>query len=125
MENYKVTVREASKELTAKERIMIKDTSNALRLDNSINPGETLVINPMYYAVLDVHNDKSENKDYTVLVIVDTDGKKYSTGSPSFLNAYKDIAEEMEGAEESWSIEVYKMESKNYTGRHFLTCSIV
>lgn len=125
MENYKVTVREASKELSAKERIMMKDTSNALRLDNEINPGDTIVINPMFHAVLDVHNERSENKDYTVLVIVDTDGKKYSTGSPSFLTAYLDIAEEMEGSDESWSIEVYKMESKNYTGRHFLTCSIV
>ena len=33
MNGYKATVKECSKELTVKERIMLKDTSNAKSLD--------------------------------------------------------------------------------------------
>ena len=59
-------------------------------------------------------------------VIVTKDGTKYVTGSNSFITAFEDIEDEMADAgEDEYEIEVYRMESKNYKGKQFITCSIV
>ena len=129
MNGYKATVRECSKELTVKERIMLKDTSNAESLDAltqeaSFN-NEKVLINVDYYATLDIHNEKSDNKDYINFIVVDKEGKKYVTGSQSFISSFTDIVEEMtEAGEKDITIEVYRKESKNYKGKDFITCSI-
>lgn len=125
MDDYKVSIKEVSRELTARERIMLKDTSNAVKLDMAANGATTLIIEPAAYAVLNIHNEKSDNKDYNNYIIMATDGTKYVTGSPSFWTAFKEIWDEMENEDEAFSIVVYKMESKNYKGKQFLTCSIV
>lgn len=123
--DYEVKINSTSKELTARERVMLKDTRNAIKLDEAV--GETpLVISPDYYAVLDVHNEKSkEDKDFQNYVVVDTDGNKYVTGSTSFFEAFTEIVEEMDGTGEEYQIEIYKLDSKNYKGKQFITCSIV
>lgn len=129
MDGYKATIRECSKELTVKERIMLKDTSNAESLDAlsqeaSFN-NEKVLINIDYYATLDIHNEKSDNKDYINFIVVDKEGKKYVTGSQSFISSFTDIVEEMtEAGEEDITIEVYRKESKNYKGKDFITCTI-
>lgn len=125
MEGYKVSISEVSKELTARERIMLKDTSNAVKLDEAAKGDTPLVITPAAYAVLDIHNEKSDNVDYKNYIIMDASGTKYVTGSPSFWNSFIEIWEEMANESEEYSIEVYKMDSKNYKGKQFLTCSIV
>lgn len=125
MEGYKVSISEVSKELTARERIMLKDTSNAVKLDEAAKGDAPLIITPAAYAVLDIHNEKSDNVDYKNYIIMDASGTKYVTGSPSFWNSFIEIWEEMENESEEYSIEVYKMDSKNYKGKQFLTCSIV
>ena len=126
MENrdYSVTVRETSKELTAKERIQIKDTTDAIRLDESTKES-AVIIDPDFYAILDIHNEKSDDKDYTTYVIVDKDGQRYTTGSPSFWSAFMNIYEEMEEETEPWSIKAYRMPSKNRAGKDFITCSLI
>lgn len=123
--DYEVKIKSTSKELTARERVMLKDTRNAIKLDEAVN--ETpLVISPDYYAVLDVHNEKSkEDKDFENYIVVDTDGNKYVTGSHSFYEAFTEIVEEMDGTGEEYQIEIYKLDSKNYKGKQFITCSIV
>ena len=127
--SYNVTVSYTSKELSAKERISIKDTTNATPIDTAIdNPDIPLLISPDFYAVLKVHNEKAkDNPDYTKYVIVDKSGQKYVTGSESFFNAFSEIWEEMsaDGNGEDFSIECYKRPSKNYKGKSFITCSIV
>lgn len=125
MEGYKVSISEVSKELTARERIMLKDTSNAVKLDEAAKGDTPLVITPAAYAVLDIHNEKSDNVDYKNYIIMDVSGTKYVTGSPSFWSSFIEIWEEMANESEEYSIEVYKMDSKNYKGKQFLTCSIV
>lgn len=125
MEGYKISISEVSKELTARERIMLKDTSNAVKLDEAANGDTHLVITPAAYAVIDIHNEKSDNVDYKNYIIMDASGTKYVTGSPSFWSSFIEIWEEMENESEEYSIEVYKMDSKNYKGKQFLTCSIV
>lgn len=127
MSDYNVTVKECSKELTNRERIKIKDVSNAVKLDDVAKGDSPFIIEPAYYAVLSVHNEKSDNKDYEVYIIVDTSGTKFVTGSASFINSFTDIWNEMadDESDEPWQIEVYKKDSKNYKGKQFITCSIV
>ena len=124
MEGYKVTIKETSKELTARERIMLKDTTNAIKLDEACSE-DHFIITPVAYAVLGIHNEKSDNIDYENYIIVDDAGNKYVTGSASFWSAFSEIWEEMAEEDEAYQIAVYKVESKNYKGKHFITCSIV
>lgn len=126
---YKAKVADASRELTAKEKIMLKDTSNAFSLDELTQEAqfnnEKLILNIDYYVTIDVHNDKADDKDYQQFIIVDKDGKKYYTGSTSFINNFIDIFEELSEAGEEVTIEIYRKESKNYKGKEFITCSVV
>ena len=122
--DYNVKIVESSKELTAKERISIKDTTGSIKLDEATTEG-SVVIDVDGYAVLEVHNEKADNKDYNVYVLFDKGGNVYTTGSKNFFNSFIDIFEEMEGEDEEYQIEVYRRPSKNYTNKDFLTCKIV
>lgn len=126
MEGYKAIVARASKELSAKEKIMLKDMSDAIKLDDEVKE-QALVIKPDFYAIINVHNEKSDTKDYTKIVLVDkTSGNKYTTGSMPFITTFEDIVEEMADAgEEDYELKVYAKESKNYKGKYFITCSII
>lgn len=125
MTAYSVEIKETNKELTTKERILLKDTSDAIKLDEACSE-EAVIIKPVLYAVLAVHNEKSDNVDYEQYVLQDESGQKYVTGSESFWSSFTNIYVEMkEDEEEDWAIKVYKLDSKNYKGKKFLTCSIV
>lgn len=122
---YQSVIKFSSKELTAKERVAIKDTTNAVSLATACETAP-LVITPAFWVELEVHNEHSkESKDYTHYVVVDTSGNRYFTGSPSFWSSFCDIMAEMEGSDEEFAIEVTQMASKNRAGKNFLTCSIV
>jgi hypothetical protein len=123
MEGYSVQIVECSKELSAKERILMKDTSDAVKLDDATQEGK-VVIHPEAYVVLEVHNEKSDNKDYKKYLILDTDGTKYDTGSESFWSSFKGIWDEMADEKEEWHIVAYRLPSKNRSGKDFITCSI-
>ena len=129
MTGYSVEIVESSKELTAREKISAKDFSNATALDTELmDVNANIVITPSAYLILNVHNEHSKNdKDYKKYLIIDTAGNKFVTGSDSFFTAFKDIFDAMskDAPGEEYSIEVYKKPSKNYQGKHFLTCSIV
>lgn len=122
--NYQVVISETSKELSAKERIAIKDTSDAIKLDTVCEDG-AVIFTPAAYAILSVHNEKSDNIDYENYVIIDSENNKYVTSSQSFFDSFKNIWDEMVGEDEDWQLKCYKLDSKNYTGKKFLTCSIV
>lgn len=125
MNGYSVKVGECSKDLTAKERVKIKDTNNAIRLDEATQGG-SIVIAYDYHAVLVIHNEKLDEPDYQQYVVVDTAGNKYVTGSESFFTAMTEIVDEMSAAGETdYELEVYRMDSKNYKDKQFITCSIV
>lgn len=124
MTGYKVEIREASAELTAKQRIALKDTTGAVKLD-VVTQEEAVLINPEMWAILAVHNEKSSNPDYFNYIVVDKDGTKYVTGSESFWSTFYGIWQEMQGEPEEWAVRAYRSPSKNYTGKDFITCSIV
>lgn len=124
MTGYSVKIVNASKELSARDRVAAKDTTNAIGLDDATKDSP-LAISIDYYVELAVHNEKSEDKDYKKYVVVDKSGNKFVTGSESFFTAMLEIMDEMAESGEDFEIQVYRMPSKNYKGKEFLTCSIV
>lgn len=129
MENsYKVEVKSASRTLTAKERIMVKQLSSAQRLDELTQDGP-VYIHADAYAILSVHNEKSKgDKDYETMVLLDTDGSLYVTGSASFRNAIEDLWDdykELADSGEEISFKVFRLPSKNYKGKEFISATII
>lgn len=122
---FKVEIMESGKEITSvKERVMLKDTRDAIRLDEATKEG-SVIINPVNYAILKVENDRSEDKSYNQYLIIDANGTKYLTGSEAFFSAFVNFFEEMSGSGEEWGVKAYRVPSKNFVGRDFLSCSIV
>ena len=120
---YEVTIKRAYKELSGREKIMYKDTSNAVKLDEVVTPENPLRITPIGFVELLIHNDKSDDKEYTQYLIIDNEGTKYFTGSPNLFDSFFDIYTEM--GDEEYEIEIYKKPSNNYKGKYFLTCSLI
>lgn len=121
---YESKVIKCSKEIKARERVWLKDVTDAIRLDESTRGGE-LIITPAYYAIIGIHNEKADDTDYENYVVVDVTGNKFVTGSGSFFKSFMEIYNEMHDEDEEYSIKVYQVESKNYKGKTFITCSIV
>lgn len=121
---YNVTVISTSKELTHKERVQLQDTTSAVRLDKATQEAPVL-IDVDFYAVLSIHNEKSTDKDYENYLVIDKNGTRYVTGSKSFWSTFCDIMAEMEGSDEEFQIRAYRSESKNYSGKSFITCEII
>lgn len=128
--NYSATITETSMELTAREKVMFKDTQNAVSLldlakDAKANGAKAIVENIKGYVVLDIHNEKSDDVDYKNYLIVDGNGDKYVTGSASFMNSFMAIFMEMKDETEPWSIQLNLLPSKNYKDKEILTCSLI
>lgn len=129
MTGYSVNVVSTSKDLSPKEKVMIKDTTDCVRMDEATQES-AVIIDVDYWAELSVHNEKAEDKDYANYVVVDKNGTRYVTGSTSFWNTFMNIWDEMcdlEGDEKSepWSLKVYRRDSKNRAGKQFITCSVM
>lgn len=129
-DNYTSTFREASRELSPKERVMFKDMANATSLVDFASAqreaGEKAIIDVADYAVIDVHNPKAQdNVDYVIYLLIDKTGNKFYTSSEAFWGAFSNIYKEMAGSDEEWGIEAVLIPSKNYKGKEILTCSLV
>lgn len=116
----------ASADLSIEDRIRVKDTRDAVSLEKISRDGAK-VLNIVAYVVLDIHNEKSDDKDYRQYVLLDNEGNKYMTGSEPFFNSFEDIWEELDDAEVPVSerkFKIYQLPSKNYKDRNFVTCSL-
>jgi hypothetical protein len=123
---YSAKLVSATRELSAKERVATKMFIGAEQLDELTQRDENAVLIDIdYVAVVEVYNEKSDNKNYNKYVYVDKDGTMYISGSETLYRTYEEIAEEMEGENEPWSIKVIRRESTNYKGKDFLTCMLV
>lgn len=118
---YKVSITETSAELTAREKLMMEDTTNAVRL-NDIE-GE-LTITPKAYAILRGEDDEGENDPYDKIIITDEEGQKYTTGSKAFRDNFLKIWNTMAEENEPYQIKIYKVKSNKREGS-FITCSII
>lgn len=125
MAEYKATVKESSWEMSAREKLRYTDFTDVVQLDEATQAGD-LIIDVDKWAVVMVHNEKSDTVDYVKYVIIDKEGQVYVTGSESFWRSFTAIYEVMSEEEETvYSIKVYRRESKNYKGKDFLTCRII
>lgn len=125
---YKSEVKEVfGKELTKKEKVMLKDLTDCTVLGTEIEASECdIIIHPAFYAILSVHNDALSEPDYEAYVIVDRDGTKYQTSSDSFITSFRDIISDMEDEDpETWAIKVTLKSSKNRTGKSFLKAVLI
>ncbi len=125
MAEYKATVKEASWEMSAREKLRYTDFTDVIQLDEATQAGD-IIIDVDKWAVVWVHNEKSDTVEYAKYVIIDKEGQVYVTGSESFWRSFIAIYEVMSDEEETvYSIKVYRRESKNYKGKDFLTCRII
>lgn len=123
---YKAELVSATRQLSAKERVAVKMFIGAEQLDELTQYDENgVLIDIDYVAVVEVYNEKSDNKNYNKYVYVDKNGTMYISGSETLYRTYEEIAEEMEDEEEPWAIKVIRKESTNYKGKDFLTCMLV
>ena len=128
--NYSATILDASRELTAREKVMFKDTQNAISMNDfaeqaKAENAKAIIENIKGYVHITVHNDKSDDKDYDNYIIVDGNGDKYVTGSQAFWNSFMNIYDEMKNESEPWSIQLNLIPSKNFKGKNVLTCSLI
>jgi len=126
--NYTADVTSCLKDLTARQRIAVKDFSSADKLNEMItaeNP--KIVIDVDNIIEVTVHNEQSKgNSDYKVYVIVATDGKKFRTGSETAYISAMEIYKELEAADElsgGFTLEFYKVKSNNFDG-DFIKCNL-
>lgn len=130
MEGYSVKIVNSSRNLTAKERVAMKNFDSAVSLDDLIpddGTGVKEILKIVDFVECEVHNEKSDNKDYTKFILIAEDGQRYITGSQPLFDSFMAIYDEMNESEEGeeWSIAVYRRESNNFKGKSFLTCEIV
>lgn len=133
MENEKYTVKVLEKQgtVTTKDIIKAKDISNTIALDRAVDDNNMLDIGKVIgYVKVEIFNPKShDEKIYRKLVLIceNEDGEKnyYSTGSESFESAFIMLWDEVQDLDEWWSVQVFKKPSKNYSGKGFLTCTLL
>lgn len=121
---YEVNIIESSRQLTGKEKVQIIDTSDCIKLDKATQV-EAVLIDPDYYATLEVHNDKATDPVYNTYIVVDKNGTRYSTGSTSFWTSFINIMKAMAEETEPWTLKVYRLPSRNREGKDFITCSVI
>lgn len=122
--NYRATFVKGSRDFSIKERLMYKDFTAAVQIEDVIKDNGTIKV--VDWAIYDVLNEALDNPEYTKYVLIDDDGSSYVTGSPSFWKEFMMIWEELENAGELEGMEIkpYKAPSKNYNGE-FITCRLV
>ena len=126
---YTADVTNSLKELTARQRIAVKDFSSAEKLNDIItadNPHFTIDVDNIIK--VSVHNEQSKgNSDYDVVIIIDKDGKKYRTGSETAYTSALEIYRELEAANEldgGFTLDFYKVKSNNFDG-DFIKCNLI
>lgn len=126
MKGYSSKVTDSSRELTKKETVMLKDVTSCESLDEA-SKNTDLLIEVDAWAVLEIHNEKVRdggNKDYEKFVIIDKNGAKFATSSQAFWSTFMDVWSDMQG-EADWMLKVIRKPSKNFSGKEFLSCTVI
>ena len=134
MENNDYTakiVNSSFDKLTGKDKLRYMNFMNMIQLDDVVSEtGESYPVNVKGFVTIDVHNEKSDNKDYTKMVLVAEDGTLYVTGSDSFMREFENIVDVLHddfieaGTDPIYEINIFKRPSKNFNGKKFLTCGV-
>lgn len=119
----KTTLTYANCELSAREKIKMKDISDS-RPISEMQTGDIITVD--VWGLVQVHNENLDDPDYQNLIIKTSQGEKFHTSSNSFFLSLDDIQSELDSAGEtgSFDIRIVKKQSKNNSGQ-FLTCALV
>lgn len=124
MEGYSVKISDSSIEnMSVRDKIKFT-TCNGVLIKDIVKEHGNLIIRPLEWVDLSVHNESSKNKDYTVFLIIDEEGTIYQTSSTSLRDSFMNIYNPMKEAGERFEINVYTLPSKN-NEQGFLTCDLV
>lgn len=107
-------------ELPVKDEIRVKDFTSFSQVEELVKSGAEF--KPEWLAVLAVHNEKSENTDYSVFVFRTDEGEMFYTSSESLLESLMDIIElkdRLNTSGESWAVVINEFKSKNNTGSFY------
>lgn len=111
-------------------KLKVKDTSDAIKIDELLKENPEFDINIDNVIIVSVHNDRAkdgQNKDYEQYIILDTDGRKYVTGSTSLFTALSEIRDDLLDIDMLLSdvvIKIFTKPSKQYSGKYFITAAI-
>lgn len=127
IKDYRTEITSSSRTFTGKERVKMKDLSLAAGIDATVTPDQPFQLHVADWAVVHVENDRAKDgnsKAYDTLILIDNEGRKFNSGSPSLMESFLDIWEEMSGEDEDYDIIIYQRPSRNRPDKYFLTCSI-
>lgn len=117
---YSARIVDTWEEMSTIERIKVKDLGDATKLNEVVDVSTPLLLDIANVVVMEVHNEKSENTDYPVYILIDENGERYSSGSSSLYRSLQDIRDEFAECGEKLpsplSLKIYKAKSKNNTG---------
>lgn len=126
---YSAEVAQASRQLTAAQKLAYEDTSD-MRSLNEVS-ADMIIEGIVNWAWVKIHNDRlEENPDYDVFVIDTESGEQFYTSSPSFREAFTHIWEVVGSDwnnEEPMKIDIKlkRIPSRNYKGKEILSCKYV
>lgn len=124
---YKREIIECPFVLKAKDKMDIRLNNDLTPIGK--NPSEELKdITIEYFALCHVFNDKSENKEYDVMLIKTIDGKFYSTGSDSLINRLIELREayaDLEDESLPFRVSITGKPSKKRQGENYLSANLI
>lgn len=128
--DYNTKIVSSSRELSTKERIVLKDFNDCIGLDTVVDNENGVILDPDVIVEVQVHNERArDDKDYTTIIILDKNGTKYSTSSNSLRDSISDIMDELkdltDDEKSELKIKVFKKPSKNYQGKYFMTATVI
>lgn len=122
---YSAKIAYSYKPLTTVEKAKYITGVEAIALDESVTPDESVKCIVNNVIAISIHNEKSENKDYTAYYIEAGNGDIYYTSSENCFEKLTDILDVLaDEQEENIQIKFFKSPSKNYKGKYFINCCI-
>ena len=123
---YQAKVTEViGKELTKKEMFSVSRFNRCDDVSSLIGEQEVIIKDVQTVAIVEVHNEKSDNTDYKKMVVIGADGSRYLTGSETAIREMMDIMDYMEDDVEPFDVQFVTRPSNNYKDRDFITVELL
>lgn len=123
---YQAKVTEViGKELTKKEMFSVSRFNRCEDVSSLLNEQEVIVKEVQTVAIVEVHNEKSDNTDYKKMVVIGADGSRYLTGSETAMREMLDIMDYMEEYDEAFDVQFVTRPSNNFKDRDFITVELL
>lgn len=123
---YQAKVTEViGKELTKKEMFSVSRFNRCKDVASLLSEQEVIVKEVQTVAIVEVHNEKSDNTDYKKMVVIGADGGRYVTGSETAMREMMDIMDYMAEYDEAFDVQFVTRPSNNFKDRDFITVELL